>query len=88
MFSVLFQGFNTLLAYTNSSSPLRSEIMAGIPSYKIIGVVETTDLVKKTPGLVIADMRPMLEFENMSSNNFSNLGHICSPGQTIFQLML
>ena len=74
--SVLFEGFNTFLTSTGSSSTLRRDLVTGTPPYKIIGVRETVDLVKGTPGLVIADMRPKMEFDNMSSNNFSNLGHI------------
>jgi rhodanese-related sulfurtransferase len=74
--SVLFQGFNTLLTCINSASPLRQELTYGTPAYKIIGVQETVSLVKNEPGLVVADMRPKLEFDNMSSNDFSNLGHI------------
>ncbi|HEY2580658.1 MAG TPA: rhodanese-like domain-containing protein [Mucilaginibacter sp.] len=74
--SVLFEGYNTFLINTPSSSKLREELVASTPAYKIIGVRETVDLVNNTPGLVIADMRTPMEFKNMSSNNFSNLGHI------------
>jgi rhodanese-related sulfurtransferase len=74
--SVLFDGYNSFLTNTASSSNLRKELTTGAPAYKIIGVRETVDLVNKTPGLIIADMRPAMEFKNMSSNNYSNLGHI------------
>jgi rhodanese-related sulfurtransferase len=74
--SVLFEGFNTFLVNMLSSSDRRKELITGAPSYKIIGVRETIDLVNKNPGLVVADMRPQMEFKNMSSNNYANLGHI------------
>jgi len=74
--SVLFEGYNSFLTNTASASDLRKELITGAPAYKIIGVRETVDLVNNTPGLIVADMRPAMEFKNMSSNNYSNLGHI------------
>jgi rhodanese-related sulfurtransferase len=74
--SVLFEGYNSFLTNTVSTSDLRKELIIGAPAYKIIGVRETVDLVNKTPGLIVADIRPAMEFKNMSSNNYSNLGHI------------
>jgi len=74
--SVLFEGFNTLLTSTNSASASRRELMTGVPQYKIIGPRETVSLVNQTPGLVVADMRSKMEFSNMSSNGYHNLGHI------------
>ena len=74
--SVLFEGFNTLLTNTGSASAIRGELTTGIPQYKIIGVRETVDLVNQKPDLIVADMRSKLEFDNMSSNGYHNLGHI------------
>jgi rhodanese-related sulfurtransferase len=75
---VLFEGFNSLLTNTASSSRLRKEIIEGTPTYKIIGVRETIDLVNQGRDLVIADMRPKEQFENKSGEkqSFYNLGHI------------
>jgi rhodanese-related sulfurtransferase len=74
--SVLFDGYNSFLTNTASTSELRKDLIIGAPAYNIIGVRETVDLVNKTPGLIVADIRPAMEFKNMSSNNYSNLGHI------------
>ena len=74
--SVLFEGLNSFLINTRSSSVFRNELVTGQPVYKIIGVRETIDLVNQTTGLIIADMRPKMEFENLSGDNYHNLGHI------------
>jgi rhodanese-related sulfurtransferase len=62
--SVLFEGLDTFLISTNSSSKLREELVLDAPAYKIIGVKETVDLVNNNPNLVVADMRSKSEFEN------------------------
>lgn len=74
--SVLFEGFNTFLSNNGSESAVRRELTTGTPQYKIIGARETVDLVNQTPDLVVADIRSKMEFSNMSSNGYHNLGHI------------
>ncbi len=74
--NVLFDGFDNFLINTPSSSKLRKELITGTPSYKIVGVRETIDLVNNQPNLVVADLRPKEQFENKSTESFYNLGHI------------
>jgi len=74
--SVLFDGYDTLLGNTASSSKIRNELTKGTPAYKIIGVKETIKLVANSPNLIVADLRSKEDFENKSKDNFYNLGHI------------
>ncbi len=73
---VLFDGLDTFLINTPSSSKLRKELITAGPAYKIIGVRETVDLVNNHHDLLVADMRPTEQFENKSKQTFYNLGHI------------
>jgi rhodanese-related sulfurtransferase len=74
--NVLFGGLDAFLGNIASSSGIRSELTAGAPAYKIIGVNETVGLVTNSPNLVVADMRAKTDFENKSKDNYYNLGHI------------
>jgi rhodanese-related sulfurtransferase len=74
--NVLYDGFEGFLTSTASSSKLRKELITGTPTYKVIGVRETIDLVNNHHDLVVADMRTKDQFENKSKETFYNLGHI------------
>lgn len=74
--SVLFDGFDAFLLHFTSSSNVRKEWVMDTPPYRITGVQEAVDLVRNTPALVIADMRPTDVFGNKSKQPFFNLGHI------------
>ncbi len=74
--SVLFEGLNTFLTSYPSAGITRKSLIAGEPPYHIIGVGETIKLVNKTSDLIVADMRPRMEFKNWSRDNYSNMGHI------------
>jgi rhodanese-related sulfurtransferase len=74
--NVLFEGLTTLLINTPSNSNLRGELFINYPKYKVIGSKETIQIADKTPGLIVADVRPQEQFENKSDKPFLNLGHI------------
>lgn len=74
--NVLFEGLGTLMVNTPSVGSLRNGLFVYYPKYKIIGSEELISIVNKTPGLVIADIRPKIQFENKSDLTFMNLGHI------------
>jgi hypothetical protein len=74
--SVLFDGFDTFLLNFPSTTKIRTELITGAPPYFLTGVQEAVDLVNRSSGLVVADMRPADQFGNKSNQGFLNLGHI------------
>jgi rhodanese-related sulfurtransferase len=73
---VLFEGLSTFLPNTPTSGNLRERLFVHTPKYKAIGSKEVIDLVNTQPGIVIADLRPKVEFENKCDQTYKNLGHV------------
>jgi rhodanese-related sulfurtransferase len=74
--SVLFDGFDEFLMHFPSSSNVRKELIVAGPPYQVTGVREAVDLINRSPGVVIADIRPKDQFENKAKPTYLNVGHI------------
>lgn len=72
----LLGGLSALIGKEKETASIRTELLAGTPSYTILNIRETVNLLEKQSNVVILDIRPIEEYTNTSKNKWRNLGHI------------
>lgn len=72
----LFEGIANLETDNHADAGLIAQSIINPPSFKIIGVKNSIQLLRQNPEMVVLDARSEKEFANKSGEDFLNLGRI------------